>query len=70
MEVLPVSTIWRFYEDGGCWRWQKRNPDRSVDIEAPAGFPLYRDCVADAQRSGFKTAPYDAHAILKAQRWR
>lgn len=65
-----MSTIWRFYRNSGRWRWQRLNMDRSVEVEAPAGFSQYQDCVADARKNGFRSAPYDIHNIEAVRRRR
>lgn len=62
-----MSTIWRFYVEGGNWRWQKLNMDRSVDVEAPAGFNEYQDCVADARKSGFKSPAHDIEKPVRSR---
>lgn len=60
-----MNLVWRFYVDQeGQWRWQQVAVDRSVVADSPRSFKVYDECLADAERRGYKFSPSQARGTL------
>src|SRR4051794_12487744 len=53
----PMHVVWRFYSEGGVWRWQQLKTDQSVLCASSGSHDTYEECLADATAEGYRHMP-------------